>query len=112
MVMLFMFVLSYKMYIIYHCVNFYFRRFFLKVKTNWAYDQYRIMQRIVCWFVFGVSSDAHILSCAKASFLQPLLCQPWRSLCSLSAVLSTLCRTFLLAITPHSMRNCSFENHP
>lgn len=43
---------------------------FLKVKTNWAYDQYRIMQRIVCWFVFAVSSDAYILSYAKASFLQ------------------------------------------
>lgn len=60
------------------------------MKTNWAYDQYRIMQRIVCCFVFAVYSDAHIPSCAKASFLQPLLCQPWRIPCSLSVVLITL----------------------
>lgn len=40
--------------------------------------------------VFAVYSDAHIPSCAKASFLQPLLCQPWRIPCSLSAVLITL----------------------
>lgn len=66
-----------------------------KIKNNFVVcDQYKIMQRIVCWFLFVVYRNAHVSSNAKKTHPEPA---------SFSSVLHcwTLEKSIFIAPYPH-----------